>query len=172
MRVSGTRFLPSEKATVKLEGAKPIGFRTVSIAGARDPVMIREIDHIVEGVKKRVADNFRDAGLEYELRFNIYGKNGVMGPMEPHPGTENAHELGIIIEATGKTQQQADTICAFARSTMLHYGYAGRRATAGNLAFPYSPSDFHGGAAYVFSVYHLLETEEAIFPIEIIEVAL
>jgi hypothetical protein len=28
--------------------------------------------------------------------------------------------------------------------------------TAGNLAFPYSPSDFHAGEVYVFSVYHLL----------------
>ena len=38
---------------------------------------------------------------------------------------------------------------------MLRYGYPGRRSTAGNLAFPYSPSDFHAGEVYMFSIYHL-----------------
>ena len=93
-----------------------------------------------------------------------------MGPLEPAPGTEGVHELGIVIEAVADSQEKADTICAFARSTMLHYGYSGRRATAGNLAFPYSPSDFHAGEVYVFSVYHLLQTEDpaALFPSELI----
>jgi len=34
----------------------------------------------------------------------------------------------------------ADTICGFARSTMLHSGYSGWMAAAVNLAFPYSLS--------------------------------
>jgi hypothetical protein len=170
VRVSGTRFVPSKQNTVKLEGAKPAGFRTVSIAGARDPVMIAEIDGVIAGVKARVADNFEGKARDYQLRFNIYGKNGVMGGMEPHPSAAGAHELGIVIEAVAPTQEEADTICAFARSTMLHYGYRGRRATAGNLAFPYSPSDFHAGAVYVFSVYHLLKTDDpaSLFPREIV----
>lgn len=170
VRVSGTKFVPEQRNTVKLEGAMPIGFRTVSIAGTRDPVMISQIDAIIEGVKERVADNFKGQLDDYHLRFNIYGRDGVMGTLEPHPDTAGAHELGIIIEAVAPTQKQADTICAFARSTMLHYGYEGRRSTAGNLAFPYSPSDFHAGAVYVFSIYHLLQTDDpaSLFPIETI----
>ncbi|MDR3138109.1 MAG: DUF1446 domain-containing protein [Treponema sp.] len=160
VRVRGTRFVPGKENTLKLEGSKPIGYRTVSIAGARDPIMIAGIDRIIAGVEERVADNFRGKLENYRLRFNIYGRDGVMGNLEPHPGTEGAHELGIIIEAIAPAQEQADTICAFARSTMLHYGYEGRRSTAGNLAFPYSPSDFHAGAVYVFSIYHLLITED------------
>ncbi|GHV50967.1 3-methylaspartate ammonia-lyase [Spirochaetia bacterium] len=168
VKVSGTVYVPEEHATVKLEGAKPIGFRTVSIAGSRDPIMISKIDSIIKGVKERVADNFRGKLENYHLRFNIYGRDGVMGDLEPTPDTSRAHELGIIIEAIAASQEQADTICAFARSTMLHYGYEGRRSTAGNLAFPYSPSDFHAGEVYVFSVYHLLRTPDpaALFPIE------
>ena len=170
VKVSGTRFVPSAKYTVKLEGAKPIGYRTVSIAGTRDPVMIRNIDSITRGVKERVADNFKENNWNYQLLFNIYGRDGVMGNLEPMTNMAS-HELGIVIEAVADTQSAADTICAFARSTMLHYGYEGRRATAGNLAFPYSPSDFHAGEVYVFSIYHLLEVEDpnAIFPIEFID---
>jgi len=167
VRVSGTKFVPSEGYTVKLEGARPMGYRTVSIAGTRDPIMISQIDAIVQGVRDRVADNFRACALDYRLHFHLYGKNGVMGALEPSAAA--GHELGIIIEATAPTEAEADTICASARSTMLHYGYEGRRATAGNLAFPYSPSDLRAGLVYEFSVYHLLHIKNpaTIFPVEI-----
>ena len=36
----------------------------------------------------------------------------------------------------------------------------GRIATAGNLAFPFSPSDIKVGEIYVFSVYALLRTDD------------
>lgn len=167
VKVTGSRFVPAEKYTVKLEGARPIGYRTVSIAGVRDPIMMREIDSIIEAVRERVADNFSGAKMDYHLNVNVYGKDGVMGQLEPTP-VADGHELGIVIEAVADTQAHADTICAFARSTMLHYGYEGRRATAGNLAFPYSPSDFHAGKVYVFSLYHILAVEDpcALFPTE------
>ncbi|MEG6522427.1 acyclic terpene utilization AtuA family protein [Desulfotomaculum sp. 1211_IL3151] len=169
VRVAGSKFIPSEKYTVKLEGAKRVGFRTVSIAGCRDPIMIGQIDHIVEAVRERVKDNFKRYGYAYFLHFNIYGKDGVMGKLEPQPAI-TTHELGIIIEAVAETQEIANTICSFARSTMLHYGYPGRVATAGNLAFPYSPSDFKAGAVYNFNIYHLLQVDDpvALFPFEII----
>ncbi|MCL1965500.1 MAG: DUF1446 domain-containing protein [Firmicutes bacterium] len=170
-RVSGSKFVPARRYTVKLEGARRIGYRTVSIAGTRDPVMMREIDAVTRGVRERVADNFKGAAFEYTLHFILYGRDGVMGSLEPTPVIDG-HELGIVIEAVADTQAHADTICAFARSTMLHYGYEGRRATAGNLAFPYSPSDFHAGEVFVFSVYHLLEVEDpcALFPAEHAEI--
>ena len=150
VKVKGTRYVTAPKYTIKLEGAKCIGYRTVSVAGTRDPIMISKIDDIVEGVRARVADNYRDKG--YNLK-------------DAHP-----HELGIVIEVVADTQEQADTICASARSTMLHYGYEGRRATAGNLAFPFSPSDFHAGRVYVFSMYHIIEVEDptSLFPIDIV----
>lgn len=169
VKVKGSRYVTAPQYTIKLEGAKCIGYRTVSVAGTRDPIMISKIDDIVEGVRARVADNYRDKGYKYNLNFTIYGKNGVMGDLEPvkdaHP-----HELGIVIEVVADTQEQADTICASARSTMLHYGYEGRRATAGNLAFPFSPSDFHAGRVYVFSMYHIIAVDDptALFPIDIV----
>jgi Protein of unknown function (DUF1446). len=171
VKVTGSRFVPAEKYTIKLEGVKKIGYRTVSIAGIRDSIMISKIDEIINGVKSRVADNFKEAKLEYYLDFKIYGRNGVMGALEPDK-TACSHELGIVIEAVAEDQATANTICGFARSTMLHYGYEGRIATAGNLAFPYSPSDFKAGEVYVFNVYHLIEVESPteLFPMEIVNV--
>lgn len=168
VRVSGSRFIPSDRYTIKLEGVKSIGFRTVSIAGTRDPVMIEKIDDVIAGVRDRVKDNFRESDLQYFLDFKVYGKNGVMGELEPRKSIPG-HELGIVIEVVAKSQEIANTICSFTRSTMLHYGYAGRISTAGNLAFPYSPSDFKAGEVFVFNLYHIVEVDNPceLFPIEV-----
>jgi len=172
VRVSGSKFIAGETYSVKLEGSRKIGYRTVSVAGTRDPIMMKKIDDIIAGVKERVADNFKENARKYNLNFIIYGRDGVMGKLEPLRDFPQSHEFGIIIEAVAETQELANTICATARSTMLHYGYKGRRATAGNLAFPYSPSDFTAGEVYEFSIYHLLQTDDpvSLFPIEYIEV--
>lgn len=171
VRVSGSRFVPAEGHTVKLEAARRVGYRTVSIAGARDPIFIANVDEIVKAVRNRVADNFSHVPAEeYQLLFHLYGKNGVMGVLEPRDDV--GHELGIVIEAVAESQELANTICGFARSTMLHHGYPGRISTAGNLAFPYSPSDFKGGEVYRFSLYHLLAVSDPqkLFPVRIADI--
>lgn len=166
VKVRGTKFVPSEKYTVKLEGAKMVGKRTISIAGVRDPIMIGQIEDILNEVKSQVDDNFSGKNYQYTINFHIYGKNGVMGSLEPD--AELSHELGIVIDVVAKDKLVADTICSFVRSTLLHFGYPNRKATAGNLAFPYSPSDISAGDVYQFSVHHLLEE---IDPVEIFEIS-
>ncbi|HOJ83107.1 MAG TPA: acyclic terpene utilization AtuA family protein [Bacillota bacterium] len=165
VEVRGSRFHPSSTCTVKVEGAKLIGYRVISIAGARDPRFIAALDEIIAGVKERTHDNFSGEAGRFKLIFHVYGRDGVMGKQEPQP--RPGHEVGIVIEAVAETPDLAEAILGFARSTMLHYGFPGRISTAGNLAFPYSPSDFKVGGAYVFSVYHLMTVDcpEELFPI-------
>ncbi len=79
-RVSGTRFIPADPYTVKLEGVRHRGFRTISIAGIRDPILIGQIDAVLEQVKDQVREALGFAGT---LLFHVYGKDGVMGRMEP-----------------------------------------------------------------------------------------
>ena len=172
VRVAGSAFVPSDGYTVKVEAARRVGYRTVSIAGARDPIFIAQVDEIVARHPRPGRGQLRPHPRrpDYQLLFHLYGKNAVMGPLEPH--REPGHELGIVIEAVAGTQELANTICAFARSTMLHHGYPGRISTAGNLAFPYSPSDFKAGEVYRFSLYHLLQVADpnALFPVDMIDI--
>ena len=167
VRVSGSKFVPTEDYFVKLEGVRKVGYRTISCAGVKDPVMISKIDDVTRSVRERVVNNFETYGIrDFFLDFKIYGKNGVMAMFD---GLEESHsdELLIIIEAVAATQEQANTICGFARSTMLHFGYEGRISTAGNLAFPFSPSDCKMGEVYEFNIYHLMKVDDpkALFPI-------
>ncbi len=172
VKVKGSKFIKDKVYKVKLEGAKKTGYRTLSIAGTRDPLMIKELDETIAEVKKTVKDNFKQVNKkDYKLLFKIYGRDGVMGELESKQEINN-HEVGIIIEVVANTQELANTICSFARSTMLHYGYPNRLATAGNLAFPYSPSDLKAGEVYQFNLHHLLAVDSPteLFTIKLIDV--
>lgn len=151
--VSGSRHEETPYA-LKLEGARLVGYRCLTIAGARDPIMIASIDSIIEEVKASVSSNLGLQDDSIRITFHLYGKNGVMGESEP---TQTAgHELGIVLDVVAPTQEVANSVCSLVRSTLLHYGYENRIATAGNLAFPFSPSDIQCGEVYEFSIYHLI----------------
>jgi len=166
-RVSGTGFIAAKPYTVKLEGVKSTGYRTISIAGIRDPILIGKIDSVLDSVRERVRN---DLGFAGTLLFHVYGKDGVMGALEPLKNL--SHELGLVMEVIARDQEEANTVCSFLRSTLLHYGYPGRISTAGNLALLYSPSDISCGPVYEFNIYHLMEVDDpkSLFPISIYEV--
>jgi len=166
VRVTGSKHVHA-KYQIKLEGVRLAGYRTLAIAGIRDPILIAQLDHVLGEVRAAVQDNFEDAG-DYNLHFLAYGVNGVMGELEPeaNPG----HEVGLIIDVVAPTQEAANTICSFCRSTLLHFGYPGRISTAGNLALPYSPSDIKAGPVYEFCIHHLLPADPNFFKPEIMEV--
>jgi hypothetical protein len=169
VEVRGSRHERTAPYRVKLEGARRTGFRSISIAGTRDPIMIASIDAILAAVTKQV-QSMSGGKTRGTVHFHVYGKDGVMGPTEPVQQTRS-HELGIVIESVAPTQEEADTLTSVTRSTLLHYGYPGRISTAGNLAFPFSPSDIRAGEVYEFSVYHLMDMDDpADFPLEVVEV--
>ena len=143
VRVSGSVFREAEEKTLKLEGVKCSGYRTICPATIYDSETIKNIDKIIATVRGFVKENTKNSLPEnsYEIHFKISG------------GAESS--LGIIMDIVGKTQEIADTVCALARSRMLHCDYEGRKSSAGNLAFPFSPSDIHVGEVYEFSVFHL-----------------
>ncbi|MCX8059484.1 MAG: DUF1446 domain-containing protein [Spirochaetes bacterium] len=159
VEVRSSKYEKSPKYMIKLEGSRKVGYRTITIAGSHDPVMIEKIDSIIEKVKERVNLLLEKENINGDIYFHVYGKNGVMGKLEP-VNKAFSYEIGILIEAVAKTQSEANTICSLVRSTMLHYGYEGRISTAGNLAFPFSPSDIKAGEVYKFSLYHLMELDD------------
>jgi hypothetical protein len=171
VRVTGSAFEHAPVYTVKLEGARRVGYRHIAIGGIRDPRMIGQIDEIEIAIRARLAENLegRIAPDTYRLTIRRYGLDGVMGALEPQ--RVPAHELGLLIDAVGDTPQIAETVCAMARSLLLHWGYPGRKATAGNVAFPFSPADVPAGEVFAFNIYHLMELSDpvATFPHEILE---
>jgi hypothetical protein len=170
VEVRGSRHIDSERYCVKLEGVRRVGYRTIAVAGTRDPIMIRNIDGILAGVETQVRQVLKAEAGGARIHFHVYGRDGVMGALEPERRIRS-HELGIVIEAVAATQEAADAVCSLTRSTLLHYGYPGRISTAGNLALPFSPSDARMGEVFEFSVYHLMPVARpADFPARVVTV--
>jgi hypothetical protein len=166
VRVSGSRFEPSRPYTVKLEGARTEGWRSIFIAGARDPIFISKIDLILDRVIAATRAYFSEVPEEsYRIIPHIYGKNGVMGELEPVKTP--AHELCIIVEVAAATQALATAICGKARTSLMHSPYPGRIATAGNIASPFTPLEIPLGQACTFNVYHLMQVDDptTLFPV-------
>jgi len=173
VKVSGSRFIEATKHTIKLEGCRQTGYRTIAVAGVRDPAMICQIDNIEAAVRTHIHDilQHRISRDSYTLKFRRYGMDGVLEDLEPERYSGRTYELGIVIDVVARTQEAANAVCALARSTLLHSSYEGRKATSGNLAIPFSPSDIPAGPVYEFTVYHLLELDDstAPFSIELVE---
>ena len=147
VRVTGSVFKEAEQPTLKLEGVKCSGYRTICPATIYDPETIRQFDTIAKTVMNFVKENTKNTLPDgsYTVSFKTNG------------GEESS--LGIIMDIVGQTQEIADTVCALVRSRMLHCDYPGRKSSAGNLAFPFSPSDIHVGPVYEFSVFHLAQVD-------------
>ena len=170
VRVAGSKFVPADKYTIKLEGAERVGFRTITIAGTRDPDLIDQMDHFLELVKRSVAQDASDQGFspsDYRLLFRVYGKGAVMQGWEPHPDAV-APEVCIIGECIAPTQEMSSAIMNMAHGAILHTPYQGRLCSSGNMAFPFSPHDIEAGPVYRFSVWHLVEPDD---PLEMFQVA-
>lgn len=165
VEVRNSKFVKTDKYYIKLEGARKVAYRTFVIAGIRDPILIKHIEEIEERVKKQVQKDYADIPrTDYQMNFYNYGKNGVLGDRETEPF--NGHEIGVLFEVIAPTQELASSICSTVRSTFLHFDFEYRKSTAGNLAFPFAPSDVEFGPVYEFSIYHLMEVEHSPFRIE------
>jgi hypothetical protein len=169
VKVTGSRYEPVPYK-IKLEGSKKIGYRTICVAGVRDPGTILRIDKLLLEARRRVAEQFKDYRDAYRLIFHVYGRNGVMEDLEPVRAP--AHELGIVIEAVAPSQSIATGVCGYAHTILLHHGFPGRISTAGNLAFPFSPLDIPAGPVYEFNIYHLVEEDDPclLFPMDFVDV--
>ncbi len=165
VRVSGSSFETAGRYSVKLEGVKREGHRSIFFAGIRDPGLISVIDDFVAACRARVADETSSLGIDlgsYRLGIRIYGRDAVMGPLETQ--TSTPHEVGLLVDVIADDIDTSRTVLAKARYAFLHTDFAGRKCISGNLAIPFSPSDFDGGEAYSFSVWHRMEIDDPLEP--------
>ncbi|BAS28121.1 acyclic terpene utilization AtuA family protein [Limnochorda pilosa] len=161
VRVAGARWIEADEYRVKLEGVRRVGFRSISIAGVRDPRFIAASEQIVRDCYDAVREYFAFLGEQaYHFSIRTYGRNGVLGPSEPVTGGE-PHEICLLLDAVSSDQERADSICSFASSFLAHHGFPGRLSTAGNLAIPFSPGRaIPVGEVYQFSIWHALPLED------------
>ncbi|MGI6778099.1 MAG: acyclic terpene utilization AtuA family protein [Acetivibrionales bacterium] len=168
-RITGPKFVPIEgKTKVKLEGSGKEGERYIGIAGIRDPYTIKNIDKVIEWARSQVEEKF--AGKEYQLYYRIFGKNGVMGDLEPVEEIRS-HELCVIVEGVAPTKEMAEEITMIGTRQIFYARLPEVKGTAGTAAFvvdevlPASP-------AYTWTMNHVIPVDDPLelFKIKLIEV--
>src|SRR5688572_3912876 len=165
VKVSGSKFIPARKYTVKLEGAEKAGYQSIVIGSVRDPYIIRQIDdwtaRLTERIHARVSQVYGDRLKrgDYVVHIRIYGKNGTMGPLEPVKEIRS-HELCLIIEVTAPSQDVASSIAGIVRHQGLHLPIPEWSGLITALACPYNPAHLDRGPVYRFNVNHVVEPDD------------
>lgn len=167
-QVTGARFVPSPEWRVKLEGSGKVGERYVGIAAVRDPYTVANIDRVIEWARTQVRERFGDTG--FELHYNVFGRDGVMGEWEPlrdRPG----HELCIVVQGVAPTAEKAEEVCMTGCRQMFYARLPNVKGTAGGVAFPLDEV-LRASPAYRWTMNHTLRLDNPLelFPCHVIEV--
>ena len=152
-RVTGPRFIPAPRVRVKLEGSAKVGERFIGIAAVRDPYSIANVDLMIDWARQQVRERFGAHG--YELHYTVYGRDGVMGSLEPEREVISK-EVGIVLEVTATTQQLATTIAKLSRQPLLHFPIAEWHGATTAFACLHNPAHIERGAVYRFNLHHVV----------------
>jgi hypothetical protein len=167
-RVTGSRFIPDERMRVKLEGSGKVGERYAGLCGIRDPYTIANVDRVIEWARAQVRERFGASG--YELHYNVYGRDGVMGDLEPlrdQPG----HELCILVQGVAPTREMAEELTMIGLRQMFYARLPDVKGTAGSVAFPLDEV-LHASPAYRWTLNHTVAVDDGLelFPLHLIDV--
>jgi hypothetical protein len=148
---------------VKLEGAGKVGERFVGICGIRDPYTIANVDQVIEWARTQVRARFGSSG--YELHYNVYGRDGVMGDLEPlrdQPG----HELCIMVQGVAPSAKMAEEVAMIGLRQMFYARLPDVKGTAGSVSFPLDEV-LHASPAYRWTLNHTVAVRDPmeLFPI-------
>jgi hypothetical protein len=177
VRVYGSRFRAADRTTIKLEGAELAGYQAIIIGGVREPYIIRQLDSWLAAMQEKFAARVQEmfggrlGPDDYDIHVRVYGRDGVMGKLEPL-AHQVGHEIGLLFTITtaeaGATDAIAKTFAHFA----LHYPIPEWRGLISGIAFPMAPSHVNRGPAYRFNLNHIVvpDTPTEMFRSELMEV--
>ena len=173
VRVEGSRWIPADAYTVKLEGARRAGFQTVIMAMLRDPRYVREAQAWAEKILAFLHGLIRDRiGLDradYALDMRLIGKSGALGRLEARPS--DPAEVGALLIVTADSQERAHEIAKLSNPFMLHFPLTENEPHPSH-AFPYSPAETDRGAVHAFCLNHVMTLDDPMdaFRLEVEEI--
>jgi hypothetical protein len=151
-RITGAKFERAREFRVKLEGSGKVGERYVGMVGIRDPYTIAHVDQVIGWARYKVRERFGDAC--YELWYTVYGRDGVMGELEPLRDRP-AHEVCILVQAVAPTAAMAEELCMIGTRQMFYARLPDVKGSAGSVAFALDEV-LRASPAYRWTLNHTL----------------
>lgn len=154
-RVTGAIWRQSATYSVKIEGAGRTGERAIAIMGIRDPYTLSRLDEVLAWSRRKLVERYGTPERRgYQVYFHAYGRDGVMGDLEPTP-VVGGHEVGIVVEAVAATAAEAEEVCALASRNLFYARLPEVKGTAGGAAF-FSDEVLRARPAYEWTLNHVL----------------
>ncbi len=158
VRVSGSIWNPSDRYTVKLEGARLAGWQSVILVIVRNERYVRRAAEWIEKLHAFLkTEILRKSGISessYDLDFRLIGMNAALGALESRQG--NPCEVGILCLVTAPRQDTANEIAKLINPYMLHFPLTENEELP-TFAFPFSPAETERGPVYEFCLNHVME---------------
>jgi ribosome modulation factor len=177
VRVHGSKFHRADRVTIKLEGAELVGYQAVIIGGVREPFILRQLDSWLDAMRSkftaRVHELFdgRVGPEDYDIHVRVYGRDGVMGKLEPL-AHEIGHEVGLLFTITTRDEEITEAIAKTFAHFAVHYPIPEWRGLITGIAYPMAPSHLSKGAVYRFNLNHVVLPDNPLemFRTELLEV--
>lgn len=174
VRVTGSKWVPSDQYTVKLEGAVIAGYQSVLISTLRDPHYVANARAWAQDIEAKcsakVIDRLGLADDDFHIEIRLIGVDATLGALETEgPLPREVGAMGIV---TAQSQDTASDIAKMLDPYLLHHPL-----TAGeeqpSFAFPFSPVELQRGALYSFALNHVLHLDDPMtgFTLEVIDIA-
>lgn len=158
VRITGFRFVPSDVYKIKLEGSGKVGERRLFVVGVRDPQTISRLDDAIGWSRTKLEQRFGPPGDRYDLFFHVYGRDAVMGALEPTPAAQPL-EVGVVVEAVSPDGALAEEVCALAARNLLWVRLPGIKGTAGAAALM-NDEVLVGHAGYEWTLNHVIAVDD------------
>jgi Acyclic terpene utilisation family protein AtuA len=167
VRVTGTTFVPAAQYTMKLEGAAPLGYQTLSFVGIQDRRIMQNPMRWIHALSDYATTRLTQLGLsgDYSFALKPYGWNAVSGE-SIEAGTYIPREIGVMLITTGKTQEVATKIAKIFNPLLLHFPVTLDEQLP-SFAFPFSPAEIERGPIYEFKLHHVVDVED---PLELVRI--
>lgn len=172
VRVEGSKWVPG-RYTVKLEGARIVGYQTVGLAVVRERRYVQHVRDWAADIEAKVRDKIvARMGLApdaFSVEIRLIGMDATLGALE------NRHdipvEVGILGILTCPTAEQAAEAGKILNPYLLHHPLTEDEPMP-TFAFPFSPAEMQRGALYEFCLNHVMELDDplAAFVLETHEV--
>ena len=172
VRVEGSKWVPG-RYTVKLEGARIVGYQTVGLAVVRERRYVQHVREWAADIEAKVRDKIvARMGLApdaFSVEIRLIGMDATLGALE------NRHdipvEVGILGILTCPTAEQAAEAGKILNPYLLHHPLTEDEPMP-TFAFPFSPAEMQRGALYEFCLNHVMELDDplAAFVLETHEV--
>ncbi|MGL4415320.1 acyclic terpene utilization AtuA family protein [Roseinatronobacter monicus] len=172
VRVEGSDWV-SGRYTVKLEGARLVGYQTMLLAILREGHYVANAqtwaDKLVSVLSARAAEQIGLATGDFSIELRLIGVSAAMGALETRES--QPAEVGALCLITARDQAMADEIGRLANPFLLHMPLTEDEPLP-TFAFPYSPAQTSRGAVYEFALNHVmgLDTPMEAFRLELSEV--